>query len=126
MEESGYAGFIMPIEVYFKNKVGSRSSSEKDFHRRGGGAGAACGRECWSHSERISELECRRTKWGVRLMWEAGAGEPACWDGGWECTWMWPSRGAAGPHPCSVALQVCVGPESAVTCHDRARFCGWS
>ena len=23
MEESGYAGFIMPIEVYFKNKVGS-------------------------------------------------------------------------------------------------------
>lgn len=24
VEESGYAGFIMPIEVYFKNKVGSR------------------------------------------------------------------------------------------------------
>lgn len=23
VEESGYAGFIMPIEVYFKNKVGS-------------------------------------------------------------------------------------------------------
>lgn len=21
MEESGYAGFLMPIEVYFKNKV---------------------------------------------------------------------------------------------------------
>lgn len=30
MEESGYAGFIMPIEVYFKNKVGSRGGSEKD------------------------------------------------------------------------------------------------
>ena len=24
VEESGYAGFIMPIEVYFKNKVGSQ------------------------------------------------------------------------------------------------------
>lgn len=96
------------------------------IHRRGGGARAACGRECWSHSERISELECRRTKWGVRLVWEAGAGELACWDGRWECTWMWPSRGAAGPHPCSVAPQVCVGPESAVTCHDRARLRGWS
>lgn len=23
VEESGYAGFIMPIEVYFKNKVGA-------------------------------------------------------------------------------------------------------
>lgn len=30
VEESGYAGFIMPIEVYFKNKVGSRGSREKD------------------------------------------------------------------------------------------------
>lgn len=30
VEESGYAGFIMPIEVYFKNKVGSLSSNRKD------------------------------------------------------------------------------------------------
>lgn len=30
VEESGYAGFIMPIEVYFKNKVGSWSCNRKD------------------------------------------------------------------------------------------------
>lgn len=31
MEESGYAGFIMPIEVYFKNKVGARSLREAQW-----------------------------------------------------------------------------------------------
>lgn len=31
MEESGYAGFIMPIEVYFKNKVGARSPRECEW-----------------------------------------------------------------------------------------------
>ena len=29
VEESGYAGFIMPIEVYFKNKVGARVAERR-------------------------------------------------------------------------------------------------
>lgn len=40
MEESGYAGFIMPIEVYFKNKVGSLSGGQgRAVHKRGSRAG---------------------------------------------------------------------------------------
>lgn len=36
VEESGYAGFIMPIEVYFKNKVGSPSGGGgHTVHERG-------------------------------------------------------------------------------------------
>lgn len=37
VEESGYAGFIMPIEVHFKNKVGSL---------RGAGRLPLCGDPC--------------------------------------------------------------------------------
>lgn len=34
MEESGYAGFIMPIEVYFKNKVGSWGVVRRTYNSR--------------------------------------------------------------------------------------------
>lgn len=61
MEESGYAGFIMPIEVYFKNKVGARSPREAQWATgpalpggRAAGVGALQ-RECeWRPSLRVA------------------------------------------------------------------------
>lgn len=127
MEESGYAGFIMPIEVYFKNKVGSRGSREKDtpFPEEEVEPGLHVGGVLGSVGADIP-VRAPAHKAGHPSHVEAGDWGTGPWGGGWGCTWTRPARGAAGPHPRSVALQVCVGPASAVTCHVRARFHGWS
>lgn len=48
VEESGYAGFIMPIEVHFKNKVGSRKWQQEacTVHKRGSRISDTALREC--------------------------------------------------------------------------------
>lgn len=87
MEESGYAGFIMPIEVYFKNKVGSWGSSKKDtqFTEEG--------------MEPVMHVPWGVGSPGSDTRVRALAHPPRVGGRGWGHSCMWPSRGAARPHP---------------------------
>lgn len=73
VEESGYAGFIMPIEVYFKNKVGSWNSSEKDspFTKEEVELGLPVGWSVgvpWSRHLSYSALAHEGRGWGTGLL----------------------------------------------------------
>lgn len=114
VEESGYAGFIMPIEVYFKNKVGSGDGSEKDtqftkeevepvMHARRGVGSPGSGRPSQSAGTSISR---GRRGLGAQV----------------HVAFLGSSRATSR----SAALKVRAAPESAVTCRDGARVRAWS
>lgn len=88
MEESGYAGFIMPIEVYFKNKVGARVAARRmhsshkgqwDRQHRVTGWMSACVAEtaCWAPAGGASRASLPWWQgWGAGHVAAAGGGVP--------------------------------------------------
>lgn len=109
VEESGYAGFIMPIEVYFKNKVGSWGVVRRTHNSHEVRGPCTAG---WMVTH-VMETPCQAPAGGVTTVspWQS-TGELASW-------------GAASHGPVSHARSGRV-PGSAVTYWGGARVLGQS